>query len=161
DTDVRAILGNIQAPTLVVHRTDARHHRVAFGRYVAEHIPGARLVEIAGADTYPFHVEAEPVLNEIEEFLTGERRVAEYDRVLATVLFTDIVASTEQAARAGDQQWLDLLSAHHALIRTQLRRFRGREIKTTGDGFLAVFDGPARAVRCAGAMAESVRTLGI
>lgn len=161
EMDVRAVLENIQAPTLVVHMKDARHHRVAFGRYLAEHIPDAKYLELPGADTYPFHVGADAVLDEIEEFLTGVRRLPELDRVLATVLFTDIVGSTERAARAGDRDWLELRKAHDALIRSALDRFRGREIETTGDGFLATFDGPARAVRCATEVVEAVRRLGI
>jgi class 3 adenylate cyclase len=161
ELDVRSVLGNIQAPTLVVHRKDARHHRVAFGRYLAEHIPSAKFVELPGADTYPFHVDADGVLDEIEEFLTGVRRLPEHDRVLATVLFTDIVASTERAAKVGDRDWLDLRKAHDEVIRSHLERFRGREIMTTGDGFLATFDGPARAVRCAVGVAEAIQRLGI
>ena len=131
------------------------------GRYVAEHISGARYVELPGSDWYPPFLDAEPLLDEIEEFLTGARPAPAYDRILATVLFTDIVASTALAARLGDETWLELLSAHDGVVRSQLERFRGREITTTGDGFVATFDGPARAVRCASEIAASTASLGI
>ena len=128
---------------------------------MAQHIPGAKLVELPGADHVPWLADAEAVVDEVEEFLTGVRHGLEPDRVLATVLFTDIVGATERAARLGDRRWRDLLESHHALIRRELNRFRGREIDTAGDGFLATFDGPARAVRCARAISEEVRSLGI
>jgi class 3 adenylate cyclase len=159
--DVRSVLPSIQVPTLVLHKADNRHYRVAMGRYLAEHIPGARYVEVAGADWYPPFVDAEQVLDEVEEFLTGDRPAPPDDRILATVLFTDIVGSTDLAARVGDQRWLDLKAAHDELVRAHLDRFRGREIATTGDGFLAIFDGPARAVRCASDVAAAVESLGI
>ena len=159
--DVRSVLPSIQAPTLILHRAKNRHYRVPMGRYLAEHIPRARYVEFPGADWYPPFVDAQPVLDQIEEFLTGARPVPAQDRILATVLFTDIVGSTDLAARLGDQRWLDLRAAHDALVRTHLDRYRGREIATTGDGFLATFDGPARAVRCASEIASSVESLGI
>ncbi|HEX5905889.1 MAG TPA: adenylate/guanylate cyclase domain-containing protein [Propionibacteriaceae bacterium] len=159
--DVRSVLPSIQAPTLILHRVDNRHYRVAMGRYLAEHIPGAKYVELPGADWYPPFVNAQPVLDEIEEFLTGARPVPAQDRILATVLFTDIVGSTDLAARLGDQRWLDLKAAHDGLVRTHLDRYRGKEVTTTGDGFLATFDGPARAVRCASEIASSVQSLGI
>jgi class 3 adenylate cyclase/pimeloyl-ACP methyl ester carboxylesterase len=159
--DVRSVLSSIQAPTLILHRADNRHYRVQMGRYLAEHIPGAKYVELPGADWYPPFVNAQPVLDEIEEFLTGARPVPAQDRILATVLFTDIVGSTDLAARLGDQRWLDLRAAHDGLVRTHLDRYRGKEVATTGDGFLATFDGPARAVRCASEIASSVQTLGI
>ncbi len=159
--DVRPALSSVQAPTLVLNREGNRHYRATFGRYLAEHIRGAKHIELSGVDCYPFHVDAEPVLDEIQEFLTGVRPGREFDRILATVLFTDIVASTERAARVGDQEWLDLRVRHDSVVREHLDRFRGREVKTTGDGFLATFDGPARAVRCAAELAAAVRNLGI
>jgi class 3 adenylate cyclase len=159
--DVRSALPSIQGPTLILHRADNRHYRAPMGRYLAEHIPDAKYRELPGADWYPPFVSAEPVLDEIEEFLTGTRPVPAQDRVLATVLFTDIVNSTDLAARLGDQRWLDLRAAHDGLVRTQLDRYRGKVVATTGDGFLATFDGPARAVRCASEIASAVRSLGI
>lgn len=128
---------------------------------MAERIPGAKLVELSGPDHVPWLSDAEVVGDEIEEFLTGARRGPEPDRVLATVLFTDIVGASERAASIGDRRWRDLLESHHTLIRRELTRFRGREIDTAGDGFLATFDGPARAVRCARAISDGVRSLGI
>jgi class 3 adenylate cyclase len=130
------------------------------GRYIAQRIPGSRFVELPGDIHVPFHV-PDQIVDEIEEFLTGVRPVAEIDRVLATVLFTDIVASTETAARLGDRDWALLLDRHNAIVRTQLGRFRGREIDTAGDGFVATFDGPARAIRCAQEIVGTVRPLGI
>ncbi|MGR2753759.1 adenylate/guanylate cyclase domain-containing protein [Agromyces arachidis] len=159
--DVRSVLPSINVPTLVLHRAGNRHYRAAMGRYLAEHIPGATYVELPGADWYPPFVDADPVLDRIEEFLTGDRPEPSDDRVLATVLFTDIVGSTDSAARMGDRRWVELKEAHDALVRAQLARYRGREIATTGDGFLAIFDGPARAVRCAAEIAAVVRTLGL
>jgi class 3 adenylate cyclase len=159
--DVRSVLPSVTAPTLVLHRAQNTHYRPPMGRYVAEHIPGARYVELPGSDWYPPFLDAEPLLDEIEEFLTGARPTPAHDRILATVLFTDVVASTELAARLGDEAWLELLTAHDALVRSQLERFRGREVSTTGDGFVATFDGPARAIRCASAIAASVASLGI
>jgi class 3 adenylate cyclase len=131
------------------------------GRYLAEHIPGAKYVELPGVDHLPWVGDAEAILGEIEEFLTGTRHVPEADRVLATVLFTDIVGSTEHADRVGDRAWRELLDAHHALVRKELERFRGREMDTAGDGFFATFDGPARAIRCALNIRDAVRQLGI
>ncbi|WP_353828867.1 adenylate/guanylate cyclase domain-containing protein [Agromyces sp. SYSU T0242] len=159
--DVRSVLPSIQAPTLVLHRSGNLHYRIAMGRYLADHIPGARLVELPGADWYPQFLDAEPLLDEIEEFVTGDRPVPIDDRVLATVLFTDIVGSTDHAARLGDQRWLDLKLAHDALVRSLIERHRGRGVTSTGDGFLALFDGPARAVRCAWEITSAVRSLGI
>jgi class 3 adenylate cyclase len=159
--DVRSVLPSISVPTLVLHKKDNRHYRLAFGRYLAEHIPGARLIELPGADCYPFHTrESSGVLDEIEEFLTGVRRGPPADRELATVLFTDIVGSTELAAELGDARWLELREVHDYLVRQSLATFRGREIKTTGDGFLATFDGPARAVYCAVRVRDAVHALG-
>ena len=159
--DVRSVLPSVAAPTLVLHRARNPHYRPPVGRYVAEHIPGARYVELPGSDWYPPFLDAEPLLDEVEEFLTGSRPAPAHDRILATVLFTDVVASTELASRLGDEAWLELLAAHDAVVRSQLERFRGREVTTTGDGFVATFDGPARAVRCASGIAASVASLGI
>ena len=157
--DLRAILPSIRLPTLVLHRTDDPGEPVESGRYLAEHIAGARLVELPGNDSVAWLGETEPVLAEIEEFLVGVRTPPEPTRALATVLFTDIVASTEHAAAMGDAAWRDVLDAHHAVVRSALTRHRGREIDTAGDGFLAVFDGPARAVRCAQEITAGVRAL--
>jgi class 3 adenylate cyclase len=174
--DVREVLPTIRVPTLVLFRRDARfgHGAAAWrqdgedpitpgeeARYMAERIPDARLVELPGADHVPWVGETDPLLGEVEEFLTGVRRAPEPDRVLATILFTDIVGSTALAARLGDRGWRDLLNRHHALVRRQLERFRGQEIDTAGDGFFASFDGPARGIRCARAIAESVTALGL
>jgi class 3 adenylate cyclase len=160
--EISGILPAVRVPTLVIHRTGDRTVSVEGGRDVAAHIPGARLVEFPG-DDHLFYVGegADEISDTIEEFLTGSRAAVPADRVLATVLFTDIVGSTEKAAALGDQRWRDLLEQHHATIRRNLARFRGREVKTTGDGFLATFDGPARGVRCACAIAEDIKSLGI
>jgi class 3 adenylate cyclase len=160
--DISAVLPAVRVPTLVIHRTGDRAVNVEGGRDVAAHIPGARLVELPGID-HLFYVgeNANEISDAIEEFLTGARAPVPADRVLATVLFTDIVGSTEKAAALGDHRWRDLLDHHHATIRRNLARFRGHEVKTTGDGFLATFDGPARGVRCACAIAEEIRPLGI
>jgi len=157
--DIRNILSVIKVPTLVIHSVGDRTVTVDNGRYLAEHIPGARLVELAGDD----HLIGDrvAVTDEIEEFLTGQRPILEPDRVLATVLFTDIVASTERAAALGDRHWRELLDAHDRSMRTEIDRHRGREIKTMGDAFMATFDGPARAIRCAVAMTAAARSLGI
>jgi class 3 adenylate cyclase len=157
-SDFRAILPTIRVPTLVLLRGVTSGDRV---RYVAEHIPDARLVEVPGSDMLVFVGESEAVAQEIEEFLTGTRSEAPTDRVLATVLFTDVASSTEHASRLGDRAWRERLDAHDAMVRELLGRFRGREIKTTGDGFLATFDGPARAINCAGAITKAAHQLGI
>jgi class 3 adenylate cyclase len=156
-TDVRDLLPAIATPTVVVHRVDNPFVRVGNGRYLAEHIAGAKYVELPGADHLPFAGDAETLLDEVQEFLTGERPVPGAERILATVLFTDIVGSTERAARLGDHEWRHLLEEHNEIIRHQLGRFGGREVNTTGDGVLAVFDAPARAIRCALAIRESLR----
>jgi class 3 adenylate cyclase len=158
--DVRSVLPSIAVPTLVLHRKESRHYRLAFGQFLADHIPAARLVVLPGADCYPFHTgESDSVLDEIQEFLTGVREGEQAERELATVLFTDIVGSTDLAARMGDARWLELRSAHDDLVRRSLGAFRGREIATTGDGFLATFDGPARAIKCAVRIRDAVRSL--
>jgi class 3 adenylate cyclase len=159
--DVRDVLPAIRIPTLILHSVNDRTIDVGGSRYMAERIPGAKLVELRGADHIPWLSDADAVLGEIEEFLTGVRHSPEPDRVLATVLFTDIVGATEKAASLGDRHWHDLLDSHHALVRRQLAGFRGREIDTAGDGFLAAFDGPARAARCACAISDNLRSLGI
>lgn len=161
DIDVRDVLPSIRVPTLVMHRTENRETHVEEGRYIASLIPGAKFVELPGRDHFMFLEDADAVLDEVEEFLTGARREPEPDRVLATVLFTDIVGSTDRAAELGDRRWRELLDRHDRAVRGELGRFRGREVKTIGDGFLATFDGPARAVRCAEAIREAVRPLGI
>ncbi|HEX5630111.1 MAG TPA: adenylate/guanylate cyclase domain-containing protein, partial [Acidimicrobiia bacterium] len=161
DIDVRGVLAAIRVPTLVVHRTGDQAIPVEHGRYLAEHIPGARYVELPGEDHFWFSGDSDAILAEIEEFLTGVRPPLPIDRVLATVMFTDIVDSTRRAAALGDRQWQDLLNRHNTLVRGELKRARGREVKTTGDGFLATFDGPARAIRCAVAIAEGARQVGV
>ncbi|MEA2347815.1 MAG: hypothetical protein QOG62_1602 [Thermoleophilaceae bacterium] len=161
DHDVRAILPSIQVPTLVMRRTDDqfifREHAV----YLAEHIPCARLVELPGTDALAIGGNSDDVMAEVEEFLTGARQEREPDRVLATVLFTDIVGSTEHAAEMGDRRWREVLESHDELIRTHVERNRGRAVKSTGDGVLATFDGPARAIQATQAIVDSVRRLGI
>jgi class 3 adenylate cyclase/alpha-beta hydrolase superfamily lysophospholipase len=157
--DAREALPLIHVPTLVLHTKDNQVYSSEEARYLADHIDGAELVELPGADMYV--ATSTPAMEEIIEFLTGERPEVEVDRILTTLLFTDIVGSTERAAAMGDQAWRSLLDAHDRTVREQLRRFRGKEINTTGDGFLASFDGPARAIRCALAMAEATRALGM
>ena len=159
--DVRQVLPHIQAPTLVLHRSGDRISDIAQGRAVAERIPGAKFVELPGDDHIPFLGDHDAITSEIEEFLTGARRAPETDRVLATVLFTDIVGATERAATLGDRAWRQLLEEHHATVRRELALFRGTEIDTSGDGFMAAFDGPARGIRCAQAIVSAVRMLGI
>jgi class 3 adenylate cyclase len=160
--DISGILPAVRVPTLVLHRTEDQVVDVAGGRDVAAHIPGAKLVEFSGTD-HIFYVGdgSEKIADAIEEFFTGAPARIEADRVLSTVLFTDIVGSTEKAASLGDQRWRNLLDDHHTTIRRVLARFRGREVKTTGDGFLATFDGPARGVRCACTIADEIKLLGI
>jgi pimeloyl-ACP methyl ester carboxylesterase len=157
--DVRRVLPAIQAPTLVLHRKDERLAEAS--RYVGQRISGAKIVELPGADHMPWLGDQEPVLAEIEEFLTGVRPHPSLDRVLATVLFTDIVGSTELAADLGDRRFRELLEQHNVLVRRELSRFRGRELNTAGDGFLATFDGPARAVACAVSIRDGARSLGL
>lgn len=154
NTDVRPVLPTIQAPTLVLHRTGDQFSKIGQGRYFAEHIPGARFVELPGEDHAGWEGDQDEGNDEIEEFITGHRPVHEPHRVLATVLFTDIVDSTEKARELGDRQWRELLDRHDALARAQLERHHGRLVKTTGDGLLATFDGPARAIRCASALRD-------
>ena len=161
EIDIRDILPAIRAETLVLHRTGDVIVPVGCGRYLAEHIPGARYVELEGDDHLWVAGDADALLDEVEEFVTGARHSPAPDRILATIMFTDIVGSTERAAAAGDQTWATLLEAHHAAVRRQLERFRGVEIDTAGDGFFVAFDGPARAIRCAMAIRDAVRALGL
>jgi class 3 adenylate cyclase len=158
--DVREALPLIQVPTLIIHVRDCLLTPIEHGRYLAEHIAGAILVELPGAD-FAVISNGDAVADEVAEFLTGERPPVAIQRILTTVLFTDIVGSTEQAAVLGDQRWRALLDAHDRVVRDQLRRFRGREINTTGDGFVAAFDGPAQCIRCATAILEAVGKKGI
>jgi len=161
EIDVRPILDAIRVPSLVMHRTGDRTIAVGAGRYLAEHIPEASYVELAGDDHLPWIGDSDAIVGEIEQFLTGVRTRPDTDRVLATVLFTDIVGSTARAAELADTAWADVLQAHHARVREQLVRYAGREIDTAGDGFFALFDGPARGVRCALAVVDAVRPLGL
>ena len=159
--DIRGVLPTIRVPTLVIHRTGDRDVNVEEGRWLAEQVPRARFVELPGDDHFPWVGDQDVILDEIQEFLTGVRPAPEVDRVLTTVLFTDIVGSTEWAARLGDRAWKELLERHHSLVRTELARFRGREVDTAGDGFFSTFDGPARAIRCACSIRDGLRQLGI
>jgi pimeloyl-ACP methyl ester carboxylesterase len=161
EIDVRPVLPVVHVPTLVLHRKDDVFIGASAGRYIAEHIRGAKFVELAGCDHIPWLGDADADLNEIEEFLTGVRHAPERDRVLATVLFIDMVKSTETAAALGDHRWRDQLESYYGLVRQELRRFSGREVNTAGDSVLATFDGPARAIRCGCAIRDAVRRLGI
>lgn len=159
EIDVRAALPTIDVPTLVIHRGDDVVVTVAQGRYLAENIPNARFIELHGADHLAWIGDQDLLLDEIEEFLVGSRRGHEPERALATVLFTDIVDSTQTAGRLGDRGWRDLIERHDAVVRRELSVHRGSEVKTMGDGFLATFDGPARAIRCATSIRESLSPL--
>ena len=159
--DLRGMLSAIHVPTLVLHRTGDRDVPIEGGRDLADRIAGARFVELPGTDSFPWAGDQEPLLAEVEAFVTGSRAKEEADRVLATVLFTDIVGSTEKAAELGDARWKELLAAHDEKAKAEIERFRGRYVNTTGDGLVATFDGPARAVRCAGAIVEAVMPLGL
>jgi class 3 adenylate cyclase len=160
DIDVRHLLSAIRVPTLVLYRTADMTH-AAGSRYLGAHIPGAKVVELQGDEYFPYLGDQDAILDEIEEFLTGVRPAHVPDRSLATVMFTDIVSSTERAARVGDDAWTRTLDQHDALLAREVERHRGRRIKTTGDGMVATFDGPARAVRCAQAICKAVRPLEI
>jgi len=159
--DLRPVLPAIRVPTLVLYRESSVFQSAAHSRYLAEHIPDAQVASVPGTDSHFFTEDADEYLDRIEEFITGVPPIREPDRALATVLFTDIVTSTEHAARLGDKKWTQLLDQHDAMIARELDRHRGRRVNPTGDGILATFDGPARAVRCAQAIVEAVRPLGI
>jgi pimeloyl-ACP methyl ester carboxylesterase len=161
DIDCREILSAITVPTLILHVTGDRVAHVNAARYMAQRIPGAQMVEFPGDDHILLMLEPDPIVDEIEQFLTGVRHEAHSNRVLATVMFTDIVGSTVRAAELGDHRWRDLLATHDAAVRRELRRFEGREVKTTGDGFLATFSAPSRAIACACAVRDAVRQVGI
>jgi class 3 adenylate cyclase len=161
ELDVRPVLPTIRVPTLVLHHADNQFVPARTPRYIADRIPGANYVELPGRNVYHFVEPWRESFQEIAQFLTGEQPDVVDDRVLATVLFTDIVDSTRRAAEMGDRDWRALLDAHDAVVRSQLARFRGREVSTAGDGFLAMFDGPQRAIRCAMAIRDAVQALGI
>ena len=159
--DVRDILPSIHVPALVLRRSNDPGNSIDASRYLAEHIPGAKFVELPGEAHLHFVGNGDAFVDEIQEFLTGERTMPEPDRILATVLLTDIADSTRRAAELGDQRWRELLGNHNALAKKAIARFRGRSVKSTGDGFLATFDGPARAIRCAFAIRDESRQLGL
>jgi class 3 adenylate cyclase len=159
--DVRHVLSTVRVPTLVLHRRDDRFVPATLGRYLAAHIPGARFVELPGGDHLYFAGDPTPILDEVEEFVTGRPATTEPDRVLATIMLSDLVDSTGHASGLGDRRWRDLLDQHDGLVRREIARARGRFVKSTGDGTLATFDGPARAVRCAQAIVTGVRELGV
>jgi class 3 adenylate cyclase len=162
DLDVRHVLPHIRVPTLIMHRPKEHVWDVRHSRYLAEHIPGARYVELEGEDSFPFVGDSDAIIEEVEEFLTGGRRGGELARDLLTVMFTDIVDATARAAAIGDGRWRDLLARHDEVVRKEIARFSGREVKTVGDGFLVTFDGPpTRALRCALAITAAARELGV
>ena len=161
EIDVRSVLPTIAVPTLVMHRRGDRVVNRRAGAWMASQIPGARYVELPGQDHFPWTGDMDRVLAEVEEFVTGTRHTKEPERVLATVLFTDIVGSTDQASAVGDRAWREMLDQHDALVRTHLERYRGREVKSTGDGVLATFDGPGRAIQCALEIGDALRPLGL
>jgi class 3 adenylate cyclase/pimeloyl-ACP methyl ester carboxylesterase len=159
--DARHVLATVRVPTLIVHREDDLLVPVLGARYMAERIPGAKYVQLPGEDHVPWVGDIDSILDEVEVFVTGTRQMHEPDRMLATVMFTDIVDSTSRASEMGDRGWRELIARHDELMRTEIKRYRGREVKTMGDGFLATFDGPARAIRCASAACDAMRPLGI
>jgi class 3 adenylate cyclase len=161
EIDIRGVLPALDVPTLVMHQVGDQVCNVENGRYLAKHIEGARYVEIEGRDHVPWGPAGEAVLSEMHEFLTGTRAAPEPDRVLATVLFTDIVDSTRRAVELGDRRWRDLLETHHRTVRDEVTRFRGRELDSAGDGIFASFDGPARGINCARSIVDSVKTIGL
>ena len=160
-SDLRPLLAHLSVPTLVLHRRDDRFIRVEAGRYLGGHIPGAKYVELPGQDHLPFVGDVDALMDEVEEFLTGGHQAVEGDVVTATVLFTDIVASTEQAAKFGHRTWTKVTDDHNAMVRSTLRRYRGREVKTIGDGFLATFDATTRAVRAALDIVQAAERMGL
>jgi len=159
--DVRDVLQSVQCPTLVLHRVDDVIVTAGNGRYIADHIRGAEYVELPGGDHWPWNHDGDRVVAELQEFLTGERPTPEVDRVLCTVLFTDLVGSTEMAVRLGDARWREVLAQHHTIVRRELARHRGHEVDNAGDGFLATFDGPARAIRCAEGVHRDLHGIGL
>jgi len=159
--DLRPVLGSVTAPTLIMHHQNRRNMRPAHGRYLAEHIPDARYLDLPAEDALVYRDDAQLVISEVRAFVTGVREAQESDRLLATVLFTDIVSSTEQAAELGDRRWRDLLDAHDREAESRVLEHRGRIVKSTGDGVLATFDGPARAIRCAQAISDHAGDLGL
>lgn len=161
EIDIRHVLPAIRVPTLLLHAVGDRSIPVSASRYMAQQIPGAKYVELPGIDHTPVRGNSEAVLNEIQHFLVAAQQPVEADRVLATVMFSDIVGSTERAVALGDRSWRELLAQHHQVVRHELQRFRGHEVDTAGDGFLATFDGPARGVRCAARLVEALRPLGL
>jgi len=161
EIDVRALLPSIHVPTLILHRSGDRNIGVENARFMAQKIPGAKLIELPSEDHFPWVGDIESILGEVEEFVTGARHAHGLERVLATVLFVDIVGSTERAVALGDRAWRGLLEAFQAKVREVLRQYRGSEIDTAGDGFLTAFDGPARAIRCAGVIRDAVRAIGV
>jgi class 3 adenylate cyclase/esterase/lipase len=161
NVDIRHVLPTIRVPTLVLHADKDRTIEVECGRYLASHIPGAKLVEFDSEDHLPFCKGADAIVRHVQEFLTGVRPTEGGDRVLGTIMVEDIVGSTCLATQRGDRQWTDLLAAHNSAVRAELAAFRGREISTTGDGFVATFDGPARAIRCGAAVAKAAQLLGL
>jgi class 3 adenylate cyclase len=161
NVDVRPLLSRVAVPTLVMHRVGDDVNPAEMGRYIAERIPGARWVELPGENFVLWAGDIDTIADEIEEFLTGHRGGAEPTRIVATIMFTDVVRSTERAGAMGDRAWADLLESHHARVRAELRRFSGREIDTAGDGFLAAFDSPTTALRCARAVLGSVGEIGV
>lgn len=161
EVDITGILGSIQVPTLLIYRTGDKDVQIDEGKYIAKHIPYSKLVELPGADHLFWVGDVFTVLAEIEEFITGVRPKKVFDRVLSTILFTDIVGSTEHLSKYGDKKWINILNKHNSIVRTELRKFDGKEIKCTGDGFLATFDGPSRAIRCAEAIRDAVKILEI
>jgi class 3 adenylate cyclase len=160
EIDVRHVVPSINTPTLIVHRTDDGVCHVENARWLARNIPGAQYVELPGADHVPW-IDGDDLMEEVREFLTGVREPEEPDRVLATVLFTDLVGSTKRAQELGDRRWKETLERHNEIVRRDLARFRGREVDTAGDGFFATFDGPARAIRCARSIVDGVRGVGL
>jgi class 3 adenylate cyclase len=160
-TDVRDLLPRVSVPTLVMHRVGDRVNQVEHGRYLARRIPGARWVELPGEDFVLWAGDTDTLADEIEEFLTGARSGGEPTRTVATIMFTDVVGSTDRAHELGDRAWADLLESHNARVRAELRRFGGREIDTAGDGFLASFTSPARAIRCAQSVVDAVHQIGV
>jgi class 3 adenylate cyclase len=161
EADVRDVVGRVTVPTLILHRDSSAFVAVGHGRYLAEHIAGSRYVELPGADALYWVGDTVPVLDEIEEFITGVRGGLDAERVLTTIVFTDIVGSTQRAAELGDRRWHDLLDNHDRIVRHELDRFRGREVNTAGDGFVATFTSPSVAIDCADAIVDAVRALGI